>query len=548
MAVTINIPSQVKTYANLAAFPVSGSLKTIYIAEDTNKTYRWTGSVYVEISASAAMTWGQIGGTLSNQTDLQNALDAKVPTARTLTINGVTQDLSADRTFTIATGLTVGTTPIASGTIGRVLFQGTGNVLQQSSSLFWDGTNNRLGIGTETPSYNLDVVSASSPNFRIARTGATEIRIGASTLAGGGIIGTYSASTLNFLTNGTESFRIFTTQNIGINTTTDAGFRLDVNGTARVATNLFFDRSYATTFYGFNGNSRVYIGAPATNVLALYTDDAERMRISPTGNVGIGTTTPLVSLDIRTSNNSTITPLSSVPNDSTTLLVGNTGTNGILALGQNNTGQAWLQGRSRLGNGTSQPILLNPLGGNILIGTTTDAGYKLDVNGTARVQGNSFEVTNGTNKIAITSTQISCLAGVSVSDLNIVAGPISAPNSILGIGTTVSGGSTTILRLGAGNATNASGIVTIIESLRGFAPTSGTATFSFATWNGTINQTGGANGITRGLYINPTLTSAADFRAIETTAGRVVFGNLPTSSAGLPTGAIWNDGGTLKIV
>jgi hypothetical protein len=272
-------------------------------------------------------------------------------------------------------------------------------VLQQSSSLFWDGTNNRLGIGTETPSYNLDVVSASSPNFRIARTGATEIRIGASTLAGGGIIGTYSASTLNFLTNGTESFRIFTTQNIGINTTTDAGFRLDVNGTARVATNLFFDRSYATTFYGFNGNSRVYIGAPATNVLALYTDDAERMRISPTGNVGIGTTTPLVSLDIRTSNNSTITPLSSVPNDSTTLLVGNTGTNGILALGQNNTGQAWLQGRSRLGNGTSQPILLNPLGGNILIGTTTDAGYKLDVNGTARITGTGS--TGATNAFII---------------------------------------------------------------------------------------------------------------------------------------------------
>jgi len=77
MAVTINVPSQVKTYANLAAFPATGSLKTIYIAEDTNKTYRWTGSVYTEISASAASTWGAISGTLSNQTDLQNALNAK---------------------------------------------------------------------------------------------------------------------------------------------------------------------------------------------------------------------------------------------------------------------------------------------------------------------------------------------------------------------------------------------------------------------------------------------------------------------------------------
>ena len=81
MAVTINVPSQVKTYANLAAFPASGSLKTIYIAEDTNKTYRWTGSVYVEISASAAgASWGAITGTLSSQTDLQNALNAKQDT------------------------------------------------------------------------------------------------------------------------------------------------------------------------------------------------------------------------------------------------------------------------------------------------------------------------------------------------------------------------------------------------------------------------------------------------------------------------------------
>jgi hypothetical protein len=169
-----------------------------------------------------------------------------VPTTRTLTINGTTQDLSANRTFTIATGLTVGTTPITSGAVGRVLFEGTGNVLQQSSSLFWDNTNSRLGIGTATP---------------------------------------------------------------------------------------------------------------------------------------------LVSTDIRTSGNSAITPLATIPDSATTLLIGNTGTNGVLALGQNNTGQSWLQGRSRLGNGSSFPILLNPLGGNVLIGTTTDAGFKLDVNGTARVVG-----------------------------------------------------------------------------------------------------------------------------------------------------------------
>lgn len=46
----INIPSQVKTYANVGAFPATGSVKTIYIAEDTDIAYYWTGSAYQAIS------------------------------------------------------------------------------------------------------------------------------------------------------------------------------------------------------------------------------------------------------------------------------------------------------------------------------------------------------------------------------------------------------------------------------------------------------------------------------------------------------------------
>lgn len=54
-----------------------------------------------------------------------------------------------------------------------------------------------------------------------------------------------------------------------------------------------------------------------------------------------------------------------------------------------------------------------------------------------------------------------------------------------------------------------------------FTPTSGTAIYNILTLAGTINQTGGASGVTRGLYINPTISSAADFRAIEITAGSI---------------------------
>lgn len=50
-----------------------------------------------------------------------------------------------------------------------------------------------------------------------------------------------------------------------------------------------------------------------------------------------------------------------------------------------------------------------------------------------------------------------------------------------------------------------------------FEPTSGTTTFETARISTTVNQTGGASGIARGVYVKPTLTAAADWRDIEVT-------------------------------
>jgi len=48
-------------YASLSAFPATSEVGKIYIALDTNKTYRWSGSTYVEISESLAL--GETTGT-----------------------------------------------------------------------------------------------------------------------------------------------------------------------------------------------------------------------------------------------------------------------------------------------------------------------------------------------------------------------------------------------------------------------------------------------------------------------------------------------------
>jgi hypothetical protein len=103
---SIQLPSYVDDVvevANFAALPVTGETGKIYITLDNNKVYRWTGSIYVEIAANNAV-WGAITGTLSNQTDLQNALNAKVPyTGATANVDLGTFDLTAD-VITGATG------------------------------------------------------------------------------------------------------------------------------------------------------------------------------------------------------------------------------------------------------------------------------------------------------------------------------------------------------------------------------------------------------------------------------------------------------------
>ena len=59
-------------------------------------------------------------------------------------------------------GITIGTTTITSGTASRVLYEGTGNVVQEDSTFSFDDTNNILYVpevaGGSTTSSNLMVV------------------------------------------------------------------------------------------------------------------------------------------------------------------------------------------------------------------------------------------------------------------------------------------------------------------------------------------------------------------------------------------------------
>jgi hypothetical protein len=172
----------------------------------------------------------------------------------------------------------------------------------------------------------------------------------------------------------------------------------------------------------------------------------------------------------------------------------------------------------------------NYFAANVLLGSTTSTGEKLQVTGTTRLNGQTT------------------LKGTTNNDTTVIL-RIEQQNGNGRFAVTASG-QTTI----AGD--NFQATENFVSVARQFNPTSGTTTHTTLFLSPIINQTGGANGITRGLYINPTITAAADWRAIEISAGVSILAPATTASATLrvpsgtapttPTnGDIWFDGTNL---
>ena len=80
----------VSEYENLAGFPVTGEVGKIFVARDTNRTYRWSGSAYIEISASPGSTDAVPEGSANlYYTDARAAAAAPIQS-----LNGLTGALS----------------------------------------------------------------------------------------------------------------------------------------------------------------------------------------------------------------------------------------------------------------------------------------------------------------------------------------------------------------------------------------------------------------------------------------------------------------------
>ena len=226
-------------------------------------------------------------------------------------------------------------TSIPSLTSGSVLFSNGTTIAQDNANLFWDDTNNRLGIGTNAPAYTLDVVGND------ARINTLTIGLGAGQIFNNTAVGTQA-----LLENTT-----------GAANTAVGYFALENNTTGSNNTAL----GYASLLNNLTTSNHTAVGLSSLRNIT-----------SGSYNTALGNNAGRYIADETT----TLTTSNvSLFLGSNTKALANSQTNQIV-IGYDATGLG--SNSVVLGNSS---ITLTALRGNVLIGTTTDAGYKLDVVG-----------------------------------------------------------------------------------------------------------------------------------------------------------------------
>lgn len=163
---------------------------------------------------------------------------------------------------------------ITGGTAGSVLFvDPAATIAQDNANLFYDNANNRLGIGTNTPATALHVIGeARSLNFS-DNNGNYNVNLGNGNNEGRGLVAGYSGGSYG---------------GIGYN------IRHTTTGSTYISP-LADTSNYIQFSQGFQ-----FLGDAGTTA-GRTTSFTELMRITNTGNVGIGTTSPTSTLSVGAS-------------------------------------------------------------------------------------------------------------------------------------------------------------------------------------------------------------------------------------------------------
>lgn len=210
------------------------------------------------------------------------------PQSRTLTINGTSYDLSADRSWSISVGSGMRNVSSFVATSGQTTFTIVGGYTAGLVDVFVNGV--RLNAGDYTATNGTTVVLSVGA---IANDLVDIINYTASLTSG-----LTGSGTANYIPKWSSSSNLTNSQlfddgtNIGIGMTTPLTYKLNVNGeifawnmwtqqsTWTIGTSTF---SAAITGFGSTG----YLGT--TNTLTFSTNGSEKMRITSGGKILIGT-------------------------------------------------------------------------------------------------------------------------------------------------------------------------------------------------------------------------------------------------------------------
>ena len=270
----------------------------------------------------------------------------------------------------------------------------TGSSAIGNSLIFDNGIN--VGIATSSPSQLFQVGNGAGTGSQYARfthsncdvyigqSGGTILGLATGTgyfvlgdsASHAFAVGTTNSQPLILGTTNNERMRITSGGNIGIGTSTIlatyGGYTtLELNGTTGGLLSL--DSNGSNKFQMYSNGSSVTLATIAAEPIILSTNASEKMRITSTGNVGIGTSSPGVKLDVIGALN--------VTSDSTEQIVIKTltNTNRQLLIGYNYTpNYSYIQSVHQGSSYTN--LLLQPSGGQVGIGTTTPSN-KLQVFG-----------------------------------------------------------------------------------------------------------------------------------------------------------------------
>lgn len=229
--------------------------------------------------SSSSLTTLTVTGTSTLSQAVMNFLQATTANITTLNVTGT----STLATTSISQLNVSGNISLATMTQGSVLFAGAGGVLSQNNSnLYWDNTSRYFNIGTSTVQSTFAIQGSGSANvFSIASsTGASLLTV---TPSGNVGIGTSTPIAKLDVQGGVINVAPATGVTGGLTITSSGGANASVlvtNGTQQ-----------AQLQQGF-------VGSTSNSDFAIYTNGTAKLHVTNTGNVGIGTTSPLAKLDV----------------------------------------------------------------------------------------------------------------------------------------------------------------------------------------------------------------------------------------------------------